>query len=99
MAETKNPWHYISKEGYPKKEGMYLVATFNESSPSFIIETFYTSMKKVSHYLPRKKGFCYHDSEWGTEHDDSVFAWMDIPELPTRKELENERPTSVQSTQ
>lgn len=98
MAETKNPWHYISKEGYPKKEGRYLVACF-DGDPSFSVETFYTNMMKVSRYLPRKKGFCYHDSEWGTSHDDCVFAWMDIPELPTRKELENERPTSVQSTQ
>lgn len=98
MAETKNPWHYISKEGYPKKEGKYLVATF-DGDPSFCVETFYTNMSKVSSYLHRKKGFCYHDSEWGTCYDDCVFAWMDIPELPTRKELENERPTSVQSTQ
>lgn len=98
MAETKNPWHYISKEGYPKKEGKYIVASF-DGDPSFSVETFYTNMMKVSHYLPRKKGFCYSDSEWGTCHDDCVFAWMDIPELPTRKELENERPTSVQSTQ
>lgn len=88
MAETKNPWHYISKEGYPKKEGKYLVACFEEG-PSFIIETFYTNMMKASYYLPRKKGFCYWDSEWGTCYDENVFAWMDIPELPTRKELEN----------
>lgn len=97
MIEIRSPWHYISKEGYPKKEGKYLVACF-DGDPSFNVETFYTNMMKVSRYLPRKKGFCYHDSEWGTSHDDCVFAWMDIPELPTRKELENERLTSVQST-
>lgn len=84
MIEIRSPWHYISKEGYPEKEGRYLVACFTESSPSFVIETFYTNMKKASFSLPRKKGFCYHDSEWGTENDDSVFAWMDIPELPER---------------
>lgn len=89
MAETKNPWHYISKEGYPKKEGKYIVASF-ERSPSFIVETFYTNMKKAYCYLPRKKGFCWYDSEWGTCHDEDVFAWMDIPELPTRKELRSE---------
>lgn len=83
MIEIRSPWHYISKEGYPKKEGKYLVACF-DGDPSFSVETFYTNMMKVSKYLPRKKGFCYHDSEWGTSHDDCVFAWMDIPELPER---------------
>lgn len=98
MIEIRSPWHYISKEGYPKKEGRYLVASFN-GDPSFSVETFYKSMRKACYGLPHKKGFCYSDSEWGTCYDDAVFAWMDIPELPTRKELENERPTSVQSTQ
>ena len=88
MAETKSPWHYISKEGYPKKEGQYLVAGF-DGCPSYTVESFYTNMQKASYSLPRKKGFCYHDSEWGTMHDDCVFAWMDIPEVPTRKELED----------
>lgn len=84
MIEIRSPWHYISKEGYPKEEGRYLVASFNDSSPSFIIECFYTNMMKASFTLPRKKGFCYHDSEFGTCHDEDAFAWMDIPELPGR---------------
>lgn len=86
MAKTKSPWHYISKEGYPKKEGQYLVVCFTKSGhPSYTVETFYTNMQKASGSLPRKKGFCWDSSEWGSVHDDWVSAWMDIPEVPPER--------------
>lgn len=81
-------WVSVEKDGFPKKEGLYLCLTENKY---YRLLSFAKKLKSVCKYDfagCNHPNFYDYDSECGYYEFDGVSYWMPLPERPMDKEVE-----------
>lgn len=88
-ALEQTRWIPVS-EGFPKKDGEYLVTVSSFCGEIVFKCSFATDLHEIDEYdFPEHKcGFWDSDSEWGYLEVDDVLAWM--PSLPEPYKEESE---------
>lgn len=92
IKELEADWIPVS-EGFPKKDGEYLVTISSFCGEIVFKCSFATDLHKIDEYdFPEHKcGFYDYDSEWGYLEVDDVLAWMPSLPEPYKEESEVEK--------